>query len=154
MIENKDDTDIQMNAAVQAATAASNVAAKADDDAAPNRKRPKPSSTTVHIAEFIATTGSQPAGQPPASTIPLGQPPASSTPPRMTYASHVLASAPPKVSSTQAAPSSATPPAQAPSVCLQAMSAGGNMLRTALCAPLRSNHGPPCPRNLNQVCAL
>ena len=135
MIENKDDTDIPMNAAVQAATAASNVAAKADDDAAPNRKRPKPSSTTVHIAEFNATTGSQPAGQPPASTTPLGQPPASSTPPKMTYASHVSASAPPKVSSAQAAPSSAAPPAQEPSVCLQAMSAGGNMLRTALCAP-------------------
>ena len=135
MTENKAVTDTPMNTAVQSATVASGDAANADEDAAPNRKRPKPSSATFHIAEFNATTSSQLTGQPPASSPPPGQPQASSLPPRMTYANHVSASAPPKTSSAQAASHSAAPPIQEPSVCLQAMSAGAKMLRTAFNAP-------------------
>ena len=120
MSNNNTDTDTSMSNAVHSALqdAGSKAPAAAADESGTKRKRPKPSdATSSHVAVFHATA----AGPQTAEQLTAGL-----APTKTTYA---IALAAPKV--PPAAKQPTAPTNDKPSVCLNAMIAGAQMLRTA-----------------------
>ena len=122
------------------------------------RKRPKnnnQNSVTTHLSQFLASPIPQPGGLPSAAPLPGGPPPAGTAAVPGTYA--IALAAPMKAPTSPAKPSSA-PTDETPSVCLKAMLAGAQMLRTATVIPpglsLIPYNGSPCFWHLNQIGTL
>ena len=120
MIENKSDSDtatLMITAAQDNTDAANNAVSDADGTA---RKRPRPASTAIHLDQFLKTT----------PTVPSGQQSGNLNPSKPSYAG-AAASAATKVNSTNPASIPSVTATVAPSICLQAMINGAQMLRTA-----------------------
>ena len=107
-----------MLTAEQAATLDAASKPNADVDGSPKRKmaRSGPGGNATHLSQSQATTSTPPARLPPANPSPV----------RATYAS-AIASAAPKVNTS----TTSIPAAEVPSLCLQAMITGAQMLRTS-----------------------
>ena len=143
MSGNNVDTDTSMTTAGPAALIASSATASNDgnEDSA-KRKRPKnnsQNSVTTHLSQFLARPIPQPGGLPSAGPLPGGPPPAGTAAVPGTYA--IALAAPMKAPTSPAKPSSA-PTDETPSVCLKAMLAGAQMLRTASVIPPVSPSSP------------